>query len=73
MLFARSIDVRKGKEVLVETEFTNFKKMYEVCDLHAAGECHKDAIAVCDASVERMSDKRESVLIQLREGAREII
>ena len=66
MLFARSIDVRKGKGVLVETAFTNFKKMYEVCDLHAAREYHKDAIAVCDAFVERTSGKRESVLIQLR-------
>ena len=47
--------------------------MYEVCDLHAAREFHKDAIAVCDAFVERMSGKRESVLIQLREGARETI
>ncbi len=45
---ARSIDVRKGNGVLVETAFTNFKKMYEV-----ARECHKDAIAVCDAFVER--------------------
>ena len=71
MLFARSIDVRKGKGVCVEAAFTNFKKMYEVCDLHADREGHKDAIAVCDAFVERMSGKRESVLIQLREGARE--
>ena len=39
VLFARSIGVRKGKRVLVET-FTNFKKMYEVCDLHAARESH---------------------------------
>ena len=71
MLFARSIiDIRKGKGVLVETAFTNFKKMYEVCDLHAAREYHKDAIAVCDAFVERVSGKRESVLIQVREGAR---
>ena len=38
--------------MLVETAFTNFKKMYEVCDLHAAREYHKDAIAVCDAFVE---------------------
>ena len=45
--------------------------MYEVCDLHAVREYHKDAIAVCDAFVERMSGKRESVLIQLRERARE--
>ena len=55
MLFARSIDVWKGNEVLVETAFTNFKRMYEVCDLHAAREYHKDAIAICDAFVERMS------------------
>ena len=73
MLLARSIDVWKGKGVLVETAFTNFKKMYEVCDLHAAREYHKDAIAVCDALVERMSGKRESVLIQRREGERETI
>ena len=39
----------------------------------AAREYHKDAIAVYDAFVERMSGKRESVLIQLREGARETI
>ena len=26
------------------------RKIYEVCDLHAAREYHKDAIAVCDAS-----------------------
>ena len=56
-LFAWSIDVRKGKGVLVETAFTNFKKMYEVCDFHAAREYHKDAIAVCEAFVERMSGK----------------
>ena len=73
VLFARSIDIRNGKGVLVETAFTNFKKMYEVCDLHAAREYYKDAIAVCDVFVERMSGKRESVLIQLREEARETI
>ena len=59
--------------MLVETAFTNFMKMYEVCDLHAARECYKDAIALCDAFVERMSGKQERVLIQLREGARETI
>ena len=53
--------------MLVETEFTNFKKMYVVCDLHAAGEYHKDVIALSDAFVERMSGKRASVLNQLRE------
>ena len=47
-------------------------RWYEVCDLHAAREYHKDAIPVCDAFIERMSGKRESVLIQLR-GARETI
>ena len=61
VFFARSIDVRKGKGVLVEINFTNFNKMYEVSDLHAAREYHNDAIAVCDAFVEWMSDKRESV------------
>ena len=55
VIFSRSIDVQKGKGVLVETAFTNFKKMYEVCDLHAATEFHKDAIAVSDAFVGRMS------------------
>ena len=35
VLFARSTDVWKGKGVFVETAFTNFRKMYEVCDLHA--------------------------------------
>ena len=35
VLFTRSIDVQKGNGVLVETKFTNFKKIYEVCDLHA--------------------------------------
>ena len=73
VLFARSIDVRKGKGVLVETAFATFKKMYEVCKIHAAREYIKDAIAVCDGFVERISGKRESMLIQLREGARETI
>ena len=73
IIFARSIDIRKGKGVFVETAFTNFKKMYEVCDLHAAREYHKDAIAVFDAFVERMNGKRESVLIQLREGVKAIL
>ena len=40
-LSARTIDVRKGKGVFVETALTNFKTMYEVCDLHAAREYHK--------------------------------
>ena len=67
MIYTWCIDIREGKGVLVETAFTNFKKMYVVCDLHAAGEDNKDAIALCYAFVERMSGKRASVLIQLRE------
>ena len=31
----------KGKGVIVEKTFKNFKKMYVVCDLHAAREHHK--------------------------------
>ncbi len=73
VLFARTTDTRKGKGVFVETAFTNFKKIYEMCDLHAAREYHKDAIVVCDAFIDRMSGKRESVSIQLREGARQSI
>ena len=73
VLFAKSIDVRKGKGVFIETAFTNYKKMYEMCDFHAAREYHKDAIAVCDVFIVTMSGKQESVLVQLREGAREAI
>ena len=73
MLFARSIDIWNGKGVLVETAFTNFKNMYEVCYLHASRVYHKDAIALSDAFVKWMSAKRESALIQLREGTRETI
>ena len=47
--------------------------MYKVCDLHAAREHHKDVMAICDAFVERMSGKQESLLIQLRERTRETI
>ena len=47
--------------------------MYEVCDHHAARDYHKDASVVCDAFIERMSSRQESVLIQLREGARKTI
>ena len=73
VLFAKSIEIRKGRGVFIETAFTNFKKMYEMCDFHAAREYYKDAIAVCDAFVVTMSGKQESVLVQLREGARETI
>ncbi len=73
MLFARSIDVWNGKGVLDEKAFTNFKKMYEVCSLLASRVYHKDAITLSDAFVKWMSGKRESALIQLREGTRETI
>ena len=59
--------------MFIKTAFTNFKKMYEMCDFHAAREYHNDAIDVCDAFVVTMSCKQESVLVQLREGARETI
>ena len=32
VLFAKSINIRKGRGVFIETAFTNFKKMYEMCD-----------------------------------------
>ena len=66
VLFAKSIDIQKGRRVFIETAFTNFKKMYEMCDSHAAREYHKDVVAVCDAFVVTMSGKQESVLVQLR-------
>ena len=68
----KSIDVWKEKGVFIETAFTKNKKMYEMCDFHAAREYHKDAIAVCDAFVVTMSGKQE-MLVQLRERAREAI
>ena len=73
VLFARSIDSRKGKGAFVETAFTNFKKMYEFCDAHAEQQYHKDAVVTCDAFVERWSGRRESVAVQLRVGSRETI
>ena len=73
IFFAKSIDVRKGKGVFIEKVFTNYKKMYQMCDFYAAREYHKDAIAVCDAFVATMSGKQESVLVQLSKGVREAI
>ena len=73
VLFARSTDVRKGKGALVESAFNNFKKMYDVCDTHASREYHKGAVATCEAFVQVMSGRQESVAVQLREGARETI
>ena len=73
VLFARRTDTRKGKGVFIEAAFTNFKKMYESCDYHANREYHKDAIAACDAFVDTMSGRRESVAVQLRHGMRDTI
>ena len=73
VLFARSTDTRKGKGVFVEAAFTNFKKVYEACDFHAEREYHKAAVAACDAFVEWMSGRRESVAVQLRQGWRDTI
>ena len=73
VLFARSVDSRKGKGAFIETAFTNFKKMYEVCDTHAEGQSHKDAIVTCDAFVKRMKGTRESIAVQLKAGLGETI
>ena len=73
VLFARSTDVRIGKGAFVETAFTNFKKTYEICNAHAERQYHKDAVVTCDAFTQMMSDRRESVAIQLREGSRDTI
>ena len=55
------------------TAFTNFKKTYEICNAHAERQYHKDAVVTCDAFIEMMSGRRESVAIQLREGLRDTI
>ena len=73
VLFARSVDTRKGKGVFVEAAFTNFKKVYEVCDYHADREYHKAAVAACDTFVEWMSGRRESLAVQLQRGMRDTI
>ena len=39
----------------VEAAFTNFKKLYELCDFHASRDYHKDAVAMCDAFVEQQT------------------
>ena len=72
VLFARSTDTRKGKGVFVEAAFTTFK-VYKVCDFHAEREHHKAAVAACDAFVEWISGRRESVAVQLRQEGRDTI
>jgi hypothetical protein len=71
IIFARSVDTRKGKGVFVEVTFTNFKKVYEACDYHADRENHNAAIAACDAFVGWVSGRHESVAVQLRQGLRD--
>ena len=64
---------QEGKGALVDTTFNNFKKMYDVCDTHAEREHHQDAAVACEALVQVMSGRQESVAVQLREGARATI
>ena len=59
--------------MFVEAAFTNFKKVYEVCDYHADREYHKAAVAACDNFVEWMSGRRESLAVQLQRGMRDTI
>ena len=73
VLFARSTDTWKGKGGFVEAAFTNFKKVYGVCDYHADREYHKAAVAACDTFVEGMSGRCVSVAEKLRQGLRETI
>ena len=56
----------KSKGVFVETAMKYVTSML-------LGSTTKDALVVCEAFIDRMSGKRESVLIQLREGARQSI
>ena len=62
VLFARSVDTRKGKGLFVEAAFTTF----------ADREYHKAAVAACDTFVEWMSGRHESLAVQLR-GMRDTI
>ena len=73
VLFSRSIDCRKGKGTFVEMAFTNFKKTYDICDVHAERQYHKEAVVICDAFIERMSGRQESVVVQLRSELRDTI
>ena len=57
----------------MEVPFKNFKKAYEICDAHAERQYHKDAVVACDAFIERMCGKRESVALQLIKELREVV
>ncbi len=50
--------------------FTNFKKTYDICDVHAERQYHKQSVVICDA---RMSGRQERQESQLRSELREII
>ena len=74
VLFARNtLDARKGKGTFVDREFTNFKKAYDICNAHADCQYHQDAVVACDAFIDRMSGREESVVVQLSRGLREAI
>ena len=62
----------KVMECWLRQHFLTLRRSME-CVISMQIDYHKDAIAVSDAFVERMSGKQEDVLIQLREGARETI
>ena len=71
ILFARNtLDARKGKGTFVDRAFTNFKKAYDICNAQADCPYHQDAIVACDAFIDRMSGRQESVVSR---GSRETI
>ena len=71
VLFASTSDTRKGKGAFVETAFVNFKKAYEMCKTHAERKYHIDAVVNCEAFIEIMSGRQESVAVQLERGLRD--
>ena len=73
VLFASGSDARKGKGAFVETAFVNFKKVYKMCSAHAERKYHCDAVVACDAFIEIMSGRRESVAIQLERNLRNTV
>ena len=73
VLFARGSYAQKGKGAFVETAFVNFKKAYEVCSAHAERKYHCDAVIACNAFIEIMSGRQESVAIQLERGLRNTV
>ena len=68
----RALIYEKGEECLLR-QLSQISRKCMRCVIFMLPEYHKDAIAVCDAFVVTMIGKQESVLVQLREGARETI